>query len=154
MSALGVVPANDDPPVADDSAPDPGGDRPVHDGAMSAPRTKASFGEGGAIGVVLDDHRAVEALAEQVRHLQAMPRRGHAGRVASAPVARSKGPGAEIAIASGRTPPITLSMRPRSVASGESTGVVIRRVAPMAASRPADAAILVPPMSRSAITSR
>ena len=76
------------------------------------------------------------------------------GGLSSAPAARSKGPGAEIAIASGRTPPITPSMRPRRVASGESTGVGIRRTVPIAAPRPADAAILVPPMSRSAITGR
>ena len=51
--------------------------------------------------------------------------------------ARSNGPGAEIAIASGSMPSITLSTSPRSVVSGESTGVGIRRTVPIAASRPA-----------------
>ena len=76
------------------------------------------------------------------------------GGLSSAPRSLSNGPGAEIAIASGSLPSITVSIIPRSAVSGETEGVGSRRTVPIAASRPTLAAILVPPMSRSAITWR
>ena len=76
------------------------------------------------------------------------------GGLSNTPRLLSKGPGAEIAIASGSLPSMTVSIKPRSAVSGDAEGVGSRRTVPIAASRPTLAAIFVPPMSRSAITGR
>ena len=116
---------------------------------------EAGLGERRAVGVVLDDHRAVEALPEQMGELEPVPGRGHPGRVeqrAALAVERTRrGDGDRL----GKLPVHHgLDQAAQRGRAGSDARSGSRRTVPIAASRPALAAILVPPMSSSAITRR